>query len=286
MSLEQAAHKRHAEESERTADLKRILLVEDDRSVQEALGLFFRDSFEVLPAMTGVEALAILNREEIAAVVLDYRLPDCTGLEVLTEIKATHPSIPVVMITGCGSESVCASALKLGVRDYFSKPFNAFDLVSSVRRILSGASRTKEHRDNVLANWCLPESRSELLAISHDEVIQKAIGIIHQYYWDHLTLASAARGVGLSKYRFSHRFKEATGISFRDYLTAVRLGKAKELLPASGLSVTQVAQTVGFCDLPRFDKVFKRCTGLTPSAYRTPKPRLVATNDKKIATNY
>jgi transcriptional regulator GlxA family with amidase domain len=117
-----------------------------------------------------------------------------------------------------------------------------------------------------------------LLALPHDEVIQEAIGIIQQYDWDQLTLEWVADKVGLSKYCFSHRFTGVTGVSFRDHLAAVRLEKAKELLPVRGLSVTQVAQTVGFCDLPRFDKLFKRCTGLTPSAYRA-LPRLVATND-------
>jgi len=266
MAVEPAARKR-TKETDRIAYLKRILLVEDDRGVQEALGLFLKDSFEVLSAITGAEALAVLNCKEIAVIVLDYRLPDCTGLEVLTEIKATHPAIPVVMITGCGSESVCASALKLGVRDYFSKPFNPFDLVSSVRRIVSGPSPTREARLNLRPH----KPSRDLLAsglIRHDLTIQKAINLIQQRYWDDLSLSRVSDELKISKYHLSHRFKGVMGMTFREYLTTLRLEKAKELLPSRHLSVTEVAQTVGFSDLPRFDKVFKRHTGVTPSSYR------------------
>jgi two-component system, response regulator YesN len=59
-----------------------------------------------------------------------------------------------------------------------------------------------------------------------------------------------------------------TGVSFRDYLLAVRLARAKQLLSSGRAFVTEVAQMAGFGDLPRFDKLFKRSTGLTPSAYR------------------
>lgn len=72
----------------------------------------------------------------------------------------------------------------------------------------------------------------------------------------------------MSKFWLSHRFHEAMGITFRDYLTKIRLERAKALLATGDASITEVAQMVGFGDLPRFDKLFKRYTGLTPSAYR------------------
>ena len=53
------------------------------------------DAFEVSSAATGTEALAILRREPVAAIVLDYRLPDRTGLEVLNEIRSLWPSLSV-----------------------------------------------------------------------------------------------------------------------------------------------------------------------------------------------
>ena len=95
------------------------------------------------------------------------------------------------------------------------------------------------------------------------------MGLIQQRYWDHFSLAELGRQVGMSKYRLSHRFREVLGVTFRDYLLRVRLERAKALLVSGEVSITEVAQNVGFGDLARFDKVFKRYTGMSPSAYRS-----------------
>ena len=243
---------------------ERILLVEDDQALQNALRLFFQEEYDVEQARSGRETLALLDGN-LAIVVLDYRLPDCTGLELLARIKQSDPGLPVIMMTGCGSESLCASALKLGVRDYFSKPFSAPDLVSSVRRILSATSRAVERRENVLLDQGLGGPRPERAPL--DFSIQKAVKLIQERYGEPVSLAGLAREVGMSKYHFSHKFRDVMGVSFREYLTRLRLDKAKDLLPAK-LPLTEVAQAVGFGDLPRFDKLFKRYTGVSPSAYR------------------
>src|SRR5262245_9750034 len=73
-------------------------------------------------------------------------------------------------------------------------------------------------------------------------------------------------------------------LTFRDYLLKVRLERAKVLLASGHVSITEVAHDVGFSDLARFDKVFKRYTGFTPSAYRS--SNRIAINTKDSATNY
>jgi two-component system response regulator YesN len=95
------------------------------------------------------------------------------------------------------------------------------------------------------------------------------MGLMQQRYWDKFSLSAVARQVGMSKYRLSHRFREELGVTFRDYLLKVRLERAKALLAADDVSISEVAQMVGFGDLPRLDKLFKRYTGFSPSAYRS-----------------
>lgn len=240
---------------------RRILAVDDDATIQEILTFFLGDAFEVRPAMTGADALAKLRREPIDLVVLDHRLPDRTGLELLIELRSIRPNLPVVMLTGYGSEWICASAFKQGVADYLQKPVNAVDLAETVRRILTPDLKESEstHEASILKSVPVP------LSIP----IQRAMGLIQQRYWVHVSLSALARQVGMSKYCLSHRFREVLGVTFRDYLLRVRLERAKALLAAGQLSITEVAQSVGFGDLPRFDKVFKRYTGFTPSAYRS-----------------
>src|SRR5437667_766462 len=146
---------------------ERILVVEDDQGVREVLTLALSEAYDVKQAATGTEARDIVRREPLAAVVLDYRLPDRTGLEVLSEIKSTMPGLPVVMMTGYGSEGVCASALKLGVRDYFAKPLSVFDLTLTLGRILSAdreegheVSGYQSHRDRLVLARLRDQTRS------------------------------------------------------------------------------------------------------------------------------
>jgi len=240
---------------------QRILAVDDDLTVQDVLTFFLGDAYEVSPATTGADALAKLCREPVELVVLDHRLPDRTGLEILTDLRSIRPNLPVIMLTGYGSEWICAAAFKLGVADYLQKPVNAIDLVGAVQRILSP---TLERSESPCWSAALRDS-SVPLSIP----IQRAMGLIQQRYWDQVSLSALAHQVGMSKYRLSHRFREVLGVTFRDYLLRVRLERAKALLAAGHVSITEVAQNVGFGDLPRFDKVFKRYTGVTPSAYRS-----------------
>jgi two-component system, response regulator YesN len=248
---------------------QQILLVDDERRLREVVALFLSESYDVKQASTGAEAMAILQRDPVVAVVLDYRLPDRSGLEVLTEIRSARPSVPVVMMTGYGSEALCASALRLGVRDYFPKPVNVNDLLEAVRRLVSESSSDDEDDDDIPVHLPMAQRAptGEL-----DLSIQKAMGLIQLRYWDNLSLAGLARELGMSKFHLSRRFREEVGVTFRTYLLRTRLDRAKVLLTRSQDSITEVAHAVGIGDLPRFDKLFKRYTGLTPSAYRLQSP--------------
>jgi two-component system, response regulator YesN len=244
---------------------ERVLVVEDDQGVREVVTLALSEAYDVKQATTGTEALSIMRREPVAAVVLDYRLPDQTGLEVLSEIKSAQPGLPVIMMTGYGSEGVCASAFRLGIRDYFPKPLSVFDLRRSLGHILSqdGGEGYEEPDDQRRDQLLLARLRDQ-----PDLRIQKAVALIQQHYWDHLTLPDLAHQVGMSKYHLSRRFREVMGVTLRGYLLRVRLEKAKALLSIMKASITEVAVAVGFNDLPRFDKLFKRYTGVTPSSFR------------------
>lgn len=91
---------------------------------------------------------------------------------------------------------------------------------------------------------------------------------VDQHYDEELSLAVAARITGLEKKYFSTFFHEKTGVCFKDWLAHVRIARALEMLKAQDVSITRTAFAVGFQDLRTFERTFKRCTGMTPSAYK------------------
>jgi two-component system, NtrC family, response regulator AtoC len=101
-----------------------VLLIEDDpdaaRHVEEAIREA-DSSFEVTVARSGRDGLEVLKLRRIDCVVLDYRLPDTTGLECLRRIRELDHHLPVVLLTGEGSEDVAVEAWKAGASDYLVK---------------------------------------------------------------------------------------------------------------------------------------------------------------------
>ena len=98
--------------------------------------------------------------------------------------------------------------------------------------------------------------------------IQVAQEMIHKGYTKEITLEDVARRVGFSTYYFSRLFKQKFEISFVDYLTSLRLQKAKILLRQPSATVKEVSYQVGYSEPNYFTRVFKKETGLTPSAYQ------------------
>lgn len=103
-----------------------LVIIEDNEADQLAYERFIRKGIASDIAIsvfdTGEEALQYLDKNEADCVLLDYKLPDMTGLEILEAlISVDRPTPPVVMLTGMGNENIAVQALKLGAYDYLSK---------------------------------------------------------------------------------------------------------------------------------------------------------------------
>ena len=102
-----------------------------------------------------------------------------------------------------------------------------------------------------------------------DPIISRARAYLTQHYADpNLMLQDVAGEVHLSQSHFSTVFAQETGLTFTQYLTALRIGKAKELLEATEMRSSQIALEVGYNDSHYFSYLFKKTTGMTPSDYR------------------
>ena len=110
------------------------------------------------------------------------------------------------------------------------------------------------------------------IEFSHEDsntVIKKAKEYISKNYdCDEISLKSVADAVNLSHTYFSSIFKKHVGTNFIDYLTQIRLDKAKELLCCTSMQVSEIAYKVGFKDYRYFSQIFKKYTGQTPREFK------------------
>jgi signal transduction histidine kinase/HPt (histidine-containing phosphotransfer) domain-containing protein len=131
-----------------------VLIVDDDPSDRRfygrLLGEHSADSFEIAEATSGADGLAMLQERIFDCVLLDFSLPDMTGLEFLARSRGTsdEPPCAIVLVTGHGSDVVAVAAMKRGARDYISKDRVS---ASSLRRAITQAVVQTELRQHLAA---------------------------------------------------------------------------------------------------------------------------------------
>ena len=125
--------------------MDRILIVDDDRSIRELLPMHLEErGFGVLSAATGAEGFQLASESSPSAIVLDMRLPDASGIDLIPELKKRASEAPVLMITAHHDMATTILAMKAGAFDYIHKPIDiqafdvALDRALEVRRLSKG----------------------------------------------------------------------------------------------------------------------------------------------------
>ena len=112
----------------------RVLIVEDEPDMRETIAEVIKDEYDPILAADGRTGLDLLKKGGIDVILLDIRLPDINGLEVLSEAKKHDSNIEVVLVTAYPDVRNAVEATKLGAFDYISKPFHNQDLLHTIRR--------------------------------------------------------------------------------------------------------------------------------------------------------
>ena len=117
---------------------KKILICDDEENIRESLKLILSDHHPLVLVDSGEQALHTLaNANDIGVALLDIKMPKVSGLDVLQEIKAKHPQVKIIMVTGYRSVETAAEAARLGASGYVVKPFKSEEILETVRRNLS-----------------------------------------------------------------------------------------------------------------------------------------------------
>lgn len=117
---------------------KKILIVDDEEGIRESLKLILSDHYDLILTSDGSQALDILkNDNSIGLVLLDIKMPQVNGLDVLKAIKEAYPDKKVVMVTGYRSVETASEASKHGADGYIVKPFKSEEILETVKKYIS-----------------------------------------------------------------------------------------------------------------------------------------------------
>jgi len=112
----------------------RLLLVDDEEGYVKVLSKrMARRNMEVMTALSGAEGIQRLRKQDFDVAILDLKMEDMDGIEVLRVFKKMVPDLPVIMLTGHGTETAAREGLEMGAFDYLTKPCDLEELVKKIR---------------------------------------------------------------------------------------------------------------------------------------------------------
>jgi two-component system, response regulator YesN len=244
-----------------------VLIVDDDLGVREAFTqVLSRAGIEAASAETGREGLRLARAHAPRLMLSDLRLPDMTGLELLRALRADGHTMPVVIMTACGSTAAAVEAMKLGAADYLEKPIDGEHLLTVITSI--GGSRSAPNE-----SWSTREASAPTRALdpspsTNPRVHRTLETLSRRFHEPGLTLDSLARGVGVTPEHLCRLLRRHVGSGFTAQLRRARVAAAQQLLRDTMLSAKEVAFRVGFRSVNRFNRDFKRLCGVPPTVYR------------------
>jgi DNA-binding NtrC family response regulator len=120
--------------------MKKVLVIDDEAivrlSCERALG---QEGYEVTVAASGREGIEFLEKDTFGLVLLDLKMPDIDGVEVLNKINEKWPDTKVIMITGYSTVEIAVQALRLGAYNFIEKPFTPDTLLAAVREAMENS---------------------------------------------------------------------------------------------------------------------------------------------------
>jgi DNA-binding NtrC family response regulator len=126
--------------------MRKILVVDDELSVRDSLRMIFKKDCQVITAGNAKEAWDKILSEEPDLIFLDILMPQKDGMEMLKEIRESHSTIPVIMLTATKTVKTAVEAMKLGAQDYITKPFDVEELKIIADKALENRDLKAENR--------------------------------------------------------------------------------------------------------------------------------------------
>jgi two-component system response regulator YesN len=212
-------------------------------------------------AADGEEAVELVERHLPDLLITDIKMPVVDGLELVERIRRTNPDLRILIVSGYSEFEYARRAIELGVDDYILKPIDIEELREILRRI---RIRLEASAGSVDAEFGLNRIGAR------EEELVKAVEIyLQENYQRPYSLERLAASFRCKPAYLLRLYRKIAGSTPTQDLIHLRIEKAKRLLVGHhNLEIKQVAAAVGYEDALYFSRLFKKETGLNPSAFR------------------
>jgi signal transduction histidine kinase len=159
-----------------------LLIVDDEAGPRESLRIVFKDRYNCAVATCGREGIDYARANHVDAAILDIKMPDLSGVEVLRELKEIDPNIECIMLTGYETVETARAAVRYGAADYLNKPFDVFAMRELLEKCMTRRQRKVSTDARMVELQQTNESlRRELLEANRAvEASVLSAGVVHE----------------------------------------------------------------------------------------------------------
>jgi signal transduction histidine kinase/DNA-binding response OmpR family regulator len=243
-----------------------VLIVEDNADVRGYVRGFLSESYEVLEAGNGKEALKSAQEATVDLVISDVMMPEMDGIELCRTLKNDERTshIPVILLTARATSEGKLEGLDIGADDYVIKPFDAREVLARVKNLIM---LRRNLRAKYGQQFTLTASTMEVTTLD-ERFLKNLKEKIEQHIGDpDYDTETVAYDMCMSRMQLNRKLHALTGYSTHGLVREFRLQRAAELLKKHAGSVADVAYEVGFNNLSHFARVFRERFGVAPSEY-------------------
>jgi len=243
----------------------KILIVEDDLDMLNYLQSILADEFTLFTADHGQRALELLASQPVDLILSDLMMPTMDGLQLLEIVKERFYDLPFILLTARVEAEDRMKALRLGVDDYLTKPFIEEELTTRLHNLLSRyeirrTMRAEISQQDTTANMHTSLSYDQKWLLEVEQVVSMHLSDIH------FSVQALADKLNITKRTLQTKLKLYTGMTPNQYLTELRLLKARKLLESRTFeTLTEVCYAVGFKTPWYLSRLMKERFGKQPS---------------------
>ncbi len=244
-----------------------VLVVEDNDEMRRFIERqLINNNYRVFGVSNGVEALNLLQEQEVNVIVSDIMMPEMDGLELCRIIKSdiSYSHIPVILLTAKSGIQDKIEGLETGADIYIEKPFSNEYLLACISSVVRNRERLRE----VLGKLPTTIASAEGLSKMDKEFLRKLGEIVQENLQNpDFSMDDIVEMMNMSRSSFYRKIKGIMDVTPNDYIRIQRLKKAAELLSAKKDNVTEICYMVGFNSPSYFAKCFQKYYGVLPKDY-------------------
>jgi len=243
-----------------------ILYVDDNTELLENISDYFSDSYNIFTAENGKDGIKMAHKLQPDVIISDIVMPVMDGIELCitlkNDINTSH--IPIILLTAKGDIDSQLQGVQSGADYFIPKPFNIKLLNLTIKNLIESRNQLK----NLFVTNEYEDAGDITTNNKDKEFIDKLLKYVNDHIDDdNLNINYIADVFAMSRSTFFRKVKVITGTTGKQFIDAVRLKKATNLLIESDLNISEIAYAIGHSNPQYFSKWFKSNFKISPSEY-------------------